>query len=473
MHPSAGVWSPAMNATSEVDEENSSLFTALVQMLSHLLNGYLTAFFVVTGIVLNAFSVYIFLRCERTGTPAIQYYLVTLTLWQTALLANAFLLYSLPNLLFGHLVSQGSYVHLYPYVYTFANTTHTGSVWIVLTLTIDRYLALCQPLKHRAIGKKSRVRRLMVGVSIMAVFFSLPRFFEVHVEPWCQDGHCVATIDRTELFENKIYWSVYHVVLAMLFVTLCPCLLLFGLTLRISLALRSAIAKRKSLCAPNADIDARNKKCQTSRKEHKSNIMLVLVIAKFLVSDILPTVIDVLEHLVGQSAFMRSPLASLFVDISNFLIVLNCSSNFWVFIVWGKRFRKSCRNIMLSSQLGMYIYKLSRWNSDSDLSYCGPSSFTTVNNTTKIYGSDGRSFRQQRCPDAQSESMKERRTTGTLWVANRAFSHKATRGGERRPTNGGPAKEENKKEEKSWDYEKSDQLDELEKQRLLSSTGEY
>jgi hypothetical protein len=32
---------------------------------------------------------------------------VTLTMWQTALLANAFLLYSLPHLLFGHLVSSG------------------------------------------------------------------------------------------------------------------------------------------------------------------------------------------------------------------------------------------------------------------------------------------------------------------------------------------------------------------------------
>uniref|UniRef100_A0A8R1HSZ2 G_PROTEIN_RECEP_F1_2 domain-containing protein n=1 Tax=Caenorhabditis japonica TaxID=281687 RepID=A0A8R1HSZ2_CAEJA len=256
---------------------------SFIQMLSHLLNGYLTAFFVFTGIALNLLSVSIFLRKERAGTPAIQYYLVTLTLWQTALLANAFLLYSFPNLWWGHLVSQGTYVYLYPYVYTFANTTHTGSVWIVLTLTIDRYLALCQPLKHRAIGKK--------------------------------------------------------------------------------------------------------------RKDHKSNIMLVLVIAKFLVSDILPTVIDVLEHVVGQSAFMRSPLASLFVDISNFLIVLNCSSNFWVFFVWGKRFRRSCRKCIKSTQIGACIYDMAKWNTDSEISLCGaPSSFTTVN-VTKAYGSTERSFR--------------------------------------------------------------------------------
>ncbi|PIC16085.1 hypothetical protein B9Z55_022816 [Caenorhabditis nigoni] len=375
---------------------------SFITMLSHLLNGYLTAFFVFTGIILNLLSVSIFLRKERAGTPAIQYYLVTLTLWQTALLANAFLLYSFPNLWWGHLVSQGTYVYLYPYVYTFANTTHTGSVWIVLTLTIDRYLALCQPLKHRAIGKKRRVRRLMVAVSIMAIVFSIPRFFEVHVVLLCErsEHNCVAAIDRTELFDNRLYWTIYHVILAMVFVTLLPCLILFALTLRISIALRSAIAKRKSLCAPNSDIDTRCKSMKSSRynssrKDHKSNIMLVLVIAKFLVSDILPTVIDVLEHLVGQSAFMRSPLASLFVDISNFLIVLNCSSNFWVFFVWGKRFRRSCRKCIKSTHIGACIYDMAQWNTDSEVSLCAPSSFTTVN-VTKAYGSTERSFRYKR-----------------------------------------------------------------------------
>ncbi|CAI2357712.1 unnamed protein product [Caenorhabditis sp. 36 PRJEB53466] len=376
---------------------------SFIQMLSHLLNGYFTAFFVFTGIALNLLSVSIFLRKERAGTPAIQYYLVTLTLWQTALLANAFLLYSFPNLWWGHLVSQGTYVYLYPYVYTFANTTHTGSVWIVLTLTIDRYLALCQPLKHRAIGKKRRVRRLMIAVSIMAVCFSVPRFFEVHVVFICEHPiYCVATIDRTELFDNRLYWTIYHVILAMMFVTLLPCLILFALTLRISIALRSAIAKRKSLCAPNSDIESRCKSIKSSRynssrKDHKSNIMLVLVIAKFLISDILPTVIDVLEHVVGQSAFMRSPLASLFVDISNFLIVLNCSSNFWVFFVWGKRFRRSCRKCIKSTQIGACIYDMAQWNNDSEVSLCGaPTSFTTVN-VTKAYGSTAeRSFRYKR-----------------------------------------------------------------------------
>lgn len=66
----------AMAAPPSAEEE--SFLTLVIFMLSHVLNGYLTAFFVVTGIILNAFSIFIFLRCDRGGTPAIQYYLVRL-----------------------------------------------------------------------------------------------------------------------------------------------------------------------------------------------------------------------------------------------------------------------------------------------------------------------------------------------------------------------------------------------------------
>lgn len=110
--------------------------------------------------------------------------------------------------------------------------------------------------------------------------------------------------------------------------------------------------------------------------------MLVLVIAKFLISDILPTVVDVLEHvsltsryartilrsiepsltlcfqLVGNEVFMSSSLATLFVDFSNFLLVLNCSTNFWVFLLWGTRFRRSCAYLIFGSSFGRV---LCRW----------------------------------------------------------------------------------------------------------------
>uniref|UniRef100_A0A915C2H6 G-protein coupled receptors family 1 profile domain-containing protein n=1 Tax=Parascaris univalens TaxID=6257 RepID=A0A915C2H6_PARUN len=396
----------SISSTPSFESISDRVIEQIQQMISYLLNGYLTALCVTTGFLLNLFCIFVFLRCRRGSTPVIQYYLVTLTIWQTALLCNAFLLYCLPTLIYGHVVATGHYVYLYPYAYALANTTHTGSVWIVLTLTVDRYLALCRPLTHRAVGKGSRVKRLMIAVSLMAIFFSLPRFFEVHVVQLCITDHlnasiafCMPAISRTELPENHTYWGIYHIALAMLFVTLVPCLLLFALTLTISLALRRAILKRRSLCAPNAELDERNRKIP-ARKEHKSNIMLVLVIAKFLISDILPTVADVLEHIVGNSTFMSSPVATLFVDFSNFLLVLNCSTNFWVFIIWGKRFRRSCKQLLTSTSLGQAFYKWTKLGSDQEMvTTCNQlSSYTMMMNTCARmngfcgYGSDGNPY---------------------------------------------------------------------------------
>ncbi|MFH4981780.1 hypothetical protein AB6A40_008489 [Gnathostoma spinigerum] len=324
-------------------------------IISTLLNGWLTAFCFFSGSLLNLFSIFVFLECRRTKPPVIQYYLVTLTIWQTLLLSNAFLLYCLPTLLYGKVVATGNYVYLYPFAYALANITHTGSVWIVLALTIDRYFALCRPLTHRTVGKRGHVKRTMVIVSLMAVIFSFPRTFEIHVVEHCwQDiflnlTTCVPSIGRTDLAKNQTYWTIYHIVLAMLFVTLVPCLVLLVLTLIISIALRSAIIRRESLCpSQTLNSSVRYAKSISMRREHKSNIMLVLVIVKFLISDISPTVADVLEHVVGNDVFTNSRVATLFVDFSNFLLVLNCSTNFWVFILLGQRFQSSCRSLLCS-----------------------------------------------------------------------------------------------------------------------------
>lgn len=54
---------------------------------------------------------------------------------------------------------------------------------------------------------------------------------------------------------------------------------------------------------------------------------------------------------------MTSSLATLFVDFSNFLLVLNCSTNFWVFFFWGKRFRRCCLYMIASSVFGRALHK--------------------------------------------------------------------------------------------------------------------
>lgn len=53
----------------------------------------------------------------------------------------------------------------------------------------------------------SRVRKLMIAVSLMATLFSAPRFFEVYVREEYDDtlNATFALVDRTSLFEVRSF----------------------------------------------------------------------------------------------------------------------------------------------------------------------------------------------------------------------------------------------------------------------------
>uniref|UniRef100_A0A0N5ANR9 G_PROTEIN_RECEP_F1_2 domain-containing protein n=1 Tax=Syphacia muris TaxID=451379 RepID=A0A0N5ANR9_9BILA len=324
------------------------LFQKFAEVISYILNGFFTAFFVFTGVFLNVICVIIHAKYNRRNTPIIHYYLIALTGWQTALLINAFFLYSFPTLMLGR-IEQGGYAYVYPIAYTLANATHTATVWIVLMLTIDRYFALCRPLTHHVGGGRSRTKWLVILSSIFAVVFCMPRYFEICVVTACEsDGtNCFPMIIQTNFSSNPTYFKIYRIALVTLTVTVLPCVLIFIFTLTISCELRRAYLRRKSLCPKTSDQAVRTRKLEM-RKDRKANIMLVLVIAKFLLSDVLPTVADVVELVMGSEVFNVSSTATILVAISNFLLVVNCSTNFWVFLLWGKHFRDMFKELMVT-----------------------------------------------------------------------------------------------------------------------------
>uniref|UniRef100_A0A0K0EQJ5 G_PROTEIN_RECEP_F1_2 domain-containing protein n=1 Tax=Strongyloides stercoralis TaxID=6248 RepID=A0A0K0EQJ5_STRER len=308
------------------------------------------------GVFLNLICIYVFREHSKEHkAPVIHYYLITLTLWQTGVLLNGFLLYSYPNMYRKYFGSLESYKLISPYIFTGANITMVASVWVVLVLTIDRYLALCKPLKHRYIGKRSRVKRIMIVVSILAIIYNIPRYFEIATIKICtiknNTTNCIYDVIRTPFAYNSLYHLLYKIISQLLLVSLIPCFILFILTLKISLAIRQAILNRKKLCPDMAEVNKNYQKSKPVSKEHKANIMLVLIIVKFLISTILPTTCDIIEKIIGAEVFQRSHLATVVVDISNFLIVLNCSTNFWVFLLYGQRFRKYCKRIFYNKLL--------------------------------------------------------------------------------------------------------------------------
>ena len=75
----------------------------------------------------------------------------------------------------------------------------TATIWMVVAVTLDRFIAVCLPLQTRKTSSTKRAKQLILGVIIFSVIFNLPRYF--HFYP-------IATVDIEESNENEADWPV-------------------------------------------------------------------------------------------------------------------------------------------------------------------------------------------------------------------------------------------------------------------------
>ncbi len=86
----------------------------------------------------------------------------------------------------------------------------TGSVYLTLCVSIERYVAVCLPLRARSICTFGRARCFVVLIGLFAVLYNVTRFLEVtwHTSFYSDVGNVTAVVS-TDLRENTTYINVY------------------------------------------------------------------------------------------------------------------------------------------------------------------------------------------------------------------------------------------------------------------------
>lgn len=87
-------------------------------------------------------------------------------------------------------------------------TNHFFKVWLMCALMFDRYRTLCSPFAVRS-SNISLIHRVLLSVCLVALVFSLPRFFELHLEKDPMSG--IEYVSQTELVHNKLYMIGYRI----------------------------------------------------------------------------------------------------------------------------------------------------------------------------------------------------------------------------------------------------------------------
>lgn len=287
------------------------------------------------GIFGNAISMIILSRPQMKSS--INYLLIGLARCDTMLIIIAVLIYGLPAIsTYTGLLFDYKFI-IYPkiirYLYPLACIAQFVTVYLTLTVTLERYIAVCHPLKARSFCTYGRAQVAVVVIVIFAFIYNLPKFFEITVynERHWKYNITVYCVSPTELRSNEIYVTLYIHWMYFFIYYMFPFIALVIFNMAIYQRVRKA----------NRDLQQLSRH---QRREIGLATMLLCVVVVFLICNILPLVSN------AHETFIEDP-PQWMVQFGNLLVTINSSINFIIYVIFGRKFKRIFLKLFCSSRL--------------------------------------------------------------------------------------------------------------------------
>ena len=104
---------------------------------------------------------------------------------------------------------------------------------VLLGVTIERYVAVCLPLKARILCTFGRARMYVATIGVFALLYNIPRFWEVTWQTRTYENlnATITNVEPTELRNDPTYINVYITWLYLVVMYIIPftCLAIFNL----------------------------------------------------------------------------------------------------------------------------------------------------------------------------------------------------------------------------------------------------
>ncbi|CAL4059958.1 unnamed protein product, partial [Meganyctiphanes norvegica] len=285
------------------------------------------------GICGNIISLIVLTR-PKMRASSINCCLIGLTIFDLIVLTTSVMMFGLMTLgeYFNNRTMLNFLDSLIPlFIYPVALTAQTGSVYLTVTVTLERYVAVCLPLRARSLITYGRAKIYVSCVALFAVIYNLPRYFETHLIDCIEDNtdELRKILFPTELRNEPLYKEVYITWFYLLFMYLIPFLSLIVFNIFIYREVRTANHQR-------------NQMSRVQKKEIGLAMMLMVVVIIFFICNLLAFVINILELI----EFVVDELT----QFSNLLVTINSSVNFIIYCIFGQKFRKYFLKLFCSAR---------------------------------------------------------------------------------------------------------------------------
>ncbi len=290
---------------------------------------YLISIFCVVGLVGNSMSLLV-LRRDRERRQS-------LILLQTLAIADSlYLLVALFRYPLKYVVPDlDTYTVMQPVVLPLLKTCQTICIWMMVLVTTERFIYVCNPLHANLLFSNSKRRVLGSLVFVLGVIYNLPRFFAqciLYMSPCNRD----AIMIYRERFMLWPYRYIYLNGLYMALLYVAPLVTLCVMNVKLILAIRRAGRRQRVTLATGKN---------NNNLENNATLVLVIIILIFIICE---TPELLLRLLVIVHRYCTS--IPLFAEVSNnglqncttvseLLMAFNSSVNFFIYVIFGKRFR--------------------------------------------------------------------------------------------------------------------------------------
>ncbi|KAK8718874.1 hypothetical protein OTU49_014403 [Cherax quadricarinatus] len=226
--------------------------------------------------------------------------------------------------------TEGVFQRVTPFVFPLALIAQTGSVYLTVTVTVERYIAVCRPLRARSLCTYGRAKIYVISVAFFSIIYNIPRFWEVSYQECYMNGEKSSFVVASELRLNQYYIEIYIMWMYLIVMYLVPFLSLIVFNFFIYQKVRAANLERQHMS-------------RLQQKEISLAVMLLVVVTVFFVCNVLAFIINILELL--------NITIGLLTMASNLLVTINSSVNFIIYCIFSKRFRKLFLKMLCSGVL--------------------------------------------------------------------------------------------------------------------------
>ena len=280
--------------------------------------GVLGIIITIIGIIGNILALIVLRHpCLASGTFL---YLKALAVFDTLVLICMFAFYSLPTLSDTY---KDNYGYLVPYISFFIPMIVTCSIYTTVACTIDRYIAVCHPLRVSRWCTIPRVQKTLVLIIVGSCLFNIPKLFESQT---IGNGEYF-NFNATDFGSGLQYRYVYKIAMYVIVLKVIP----FGILIVLNGLLIYRVRQSNIRYLENSI---------RTRRENNLTKMLIIVVMVFLIC-MAPAIVDNYYAVTVSKTYQSRAFYTKINCYSTLLVITNSALNFYLYCLFGNKFRRA------------------------------------------------------------------------------------------------------------------------------------